>query len=813
VLETWIQDARYALRLLRRSPLFTLTAALSLAIGIGANTTIFSVASALLLRPLPGLADAGRLVDVGRTRDGRGFDTVSYPTYQDVRERATSLSGLYAIRLEPQPMSLAGTGGAESVHGTAVSGNYFDVLGTQARLGRLFTDADDRRDSPAVVISHELWQRRFASDPSIAGREVTISGTPRVVIGVAPAGFQGTTLLRSDLWVPLTARAGGPGGTDLLTERRAVWLFMGGRLKPGVTVPQANAEMQAIGETLAREYPDAYRSRGLALTPSAVIPGRVNMVSGFLALLMGIVSLVLLIACVNVAGMLLARAAARRREIAVRLAIGAGRARLVRQLLTETTVLFGAGCGMGIILSGWLTSLLLAVLPSLPMPLGVDITTDWRVVAFAIGLSLVAAVVSGLVPALQASRPDLVPSLKVQGQGSGSRLRLRNAFVVGQITLSLLLVIAAGLFLRALGHAASIQPGFDQTNVDVVSLDLAVAGMTTEQGKAFAKDMVERARALPGVRAAVLAVDLPLDGGRFSFGQLRLPGSADGTPAGTAPTDWNLVTPGFFGTLGVPLLKGRDFSDTDTDTAPAVGIVNQALARRLFGDDDPIGRQVEVSTPMSSDAQRITVVGVAADARFVSLGEAATPYFYAPLSQRYMSRVSLVVKSTGRTSIPQVRSMLRDMNPHLPVTSAMPLDQVTALGLIPQRIAASVAGTLGIVGLLLAAIGIYGVTSYSVSRRTREIGIRIALGADRANVLRLILRQGVLLTVIGVAIGLACAAAATRLLQNLLYGVSAMDPLTFAGTTLLFVIIAVAATYLPARRATRIDPMVALRVD
>jgi predicted permease len=814
VFETWMQDARYALRLLRRGPAFTLTAALSLAIGIGANTTIFSVASATLLRPLPGLTDAGQLIDIGRTRGGRGFDTVSYPTYQDVRERATTLSGVFAIRLEPQPMSLAGPDAAESVYGTAVSGNYFAVLGTTPRLGRLFTDSDDRRDGPAIVISHELWQRRFGGDATIVGREITVNGAPRVVIGVAPAGFQGTTLLRSDLWFPLTARAGGPGGADLLTERRAVWLFMGGRLEPGVTIQQADAELRAIGEALAREYPDALRDRGLTAAASAVIPGRINMVSGFLAVLMGIVSLVLLIACVNVAGMLLARATARRREIAVRLAIGAGRARLVRQLLTETVVLFGAGCAIGLVLSGWLTSLLLAVLPTLPLPLGVEITTDWRVVVFALGLSLAAAVLSGLAPALQASRPDLVPSLKAGGHSSGtSRLRLRNAFVVGQITLSLLLVLAAGLLLRALGRAVAIDPGFDQANVEVVSTDFALAGLTDEQGRLFANELVERTRALPSVRSAALTVDLPLDGGRMSFGNVRLPGSTEATPGGTAPTDWNVVTPTFFGTLGVTLLRGRDFTDADAGGTPRVGIVNQALGRRLFGDADPIGRQVEVVTPMSRSAERITIVGVAADARFVSLNETATPYFYVPLAQQYRSRVSLLVKTTGSTSIPQVRALVRQMNPNLPVTNAMALEQVTALGLVPQRIAAAVAGTLGVVGLLLAAIGIYGVASYTVSRRTREIGIRLALGADRGSVLRLILRQGLILTAIGVTIGLACGAAASQLLRSLLFGVSVLDPLTFAGAPLLFVVIALAATYLPGRRATRMDPMVALRAE
>jgi predicted permease len=407
-----------------------------------------------------------------------------------------------------------------------------------------------------------------------------------------------------------------------------------------------------------------------------------------------------------------------------------------------------------------------------------------------------------------------VPSLKAEGHGGGlSRLRLRSAFVVGQITLSLLLVIAAGLFLRALGHAVAIQPGFDQTNVDVVSVDFSLAGMTDTSGRLFARDLVERARALPGVRAAVLAMDLPLDGGRISLGHLRLPGSTDTRPEGTAPTDWNVVTPGFFATLGVPLLRGRDFTEGDGAGAPRVGIVNQTLARRLFGDGDPIGRQVEVVTPMSRDGERVTVIGVAADARFVSLTEAGTPYFYAPLAQQYTSRVSLLVKTSGRSSVPDVRALIREMNPNLPVTNALALDQVTALGLIPQRIAASVAGTLGLVGLLLAGIGIYGVTSYSVSRRTREIGIRMALGADRSSVLKLILRQGLVLTAIGIGIGLACSAAASQLVQGLLFGVSALDPLTFAGATGLFVLIALAATYLPARRATRVDPMVALRIE
>ena len=815
MLDTWLQDVRFAVRLLARSPLFTGTAALSLAIGIGANTTIFSVGSALLLRPPPGLASADRLVDVGRSTPDAAFDTVSYPNYADIRDRVTTLSGLFAHQIEPSPMSLGGTDGAERIYGALVSGNYFSTLGTTPLHGRLLRSDDDKIGSgnAVTVLGYDLWTRRFAADPQIVGRLITLNGHPFTVVGVAPRGFQGTTIVKAELWVPLSmlTEAMPDRRATLFTSRGATWLFMGGRLKDGITTEQANAELASIGQALEQEHPRTNENMRFHTAPIAAIPGMTGLIAGFIGLLMGIVTLLLLIACVNLAGMLLARGASRTREMAVRVAIGAGPGRVVRQLLTETAVLFVIGGIAGLLLSRWLTGLLLALLPQLPVPLSLQITTDWRVLLFTVVMSVLAAVFCGLAPALQARRTNLVTALKTDTlEGHHSRLRLRNVFVVGQVTMSIVLVIAAGLFLRALERAGNTPTGFDVQNVEVVALDLSLGRLDSETGRRFARDLLDRTRQLPGVTNATIAVDLPLDGGRMGFGSVRVPGSTAGPRQdGRLPADWNIVEPGFFQTLGVRLVRGRDFEVQDTASAPAVAIVNEAFARRAWPGVDPLGRQMETETDEGMRA--VTVVGLAEDARFMSVADPAEPYIYVPLAQVYQGRVNLVVKTSGTSVLPRIRALVRSMNPNLPVTEALSLADITALGTIPQRIAAALAGTLGAVGLLLASIGIYGVTSYAVTRRTREIGIRMALGAESRAVMRLVLKQGAVLAGIGVILGLGLGAVGGQLVQSLLYGVSGMDPVTFAVAAGLFAAVTLAATYIPARRAMAVDPMLALR--
>ena len=734
---------------------------------------------------------------------------------------------VYAHKMGAEPMSLGGADGAERIFGDMVSTNYFAILGARPQIGRLFEAADGNQPgtTPFAVLSHQFWKRRFNGDPAVVGRRLQLNGSPFTVLGVAAEGFHGTTLLTTDVWVPvsmvgeLSPRRTG----SILTSREGVWLVMGARLKPGVSLGQAQGELTSIAQALEREFPDANRGKGLRVAAAAPIPGNGAPVAAFMAVLMGIVMLVLAIACANVAGVLLARASGRRREIAVRLAIGAGRGRLIRQMLVESSLLFLVGGAAGLALARAMTTALVTRLPTLPLPIDMSLPLDSRALGFTLALSLVAALLAGLAPALQASRAEVVGGLKADARGGPERMRLRNAFVISQVAFSIVLVVGAGLFGRALQRAATIDPGFDPRGIELAFLDLSLSGYNETTGPAFAQQVVERVRALPGVESATVSAMMPLGMSRMGLGGLSLPGAAMPTerrgppPAGWLEADWNVVEPDYFKTMKLVLVSGRDFTAADRRGAQDVVIVNETAARRMWPNQDPLGKVLvhHLDRRGTSDQTRpMTVVGVARDAKYAFLGEQTPGFVYVPMQQQYIPRTTIVARAAdGRRLAAEIRSLLAAMNANVPVVNAQTFEEYASLGLLPQRIAAAVAGSLGVLGLLLAAIGIYGVTAYMVTSRTREIGIRIALGAQRLSVVGMVLRQGMVLTLTGAAVGLVLAAAASRLLGSLLFGVNATDPVTFVGAALLFVAIGLAACFTPARRATEIDAMEALRYE
>jgi putative ABC transport system permease protein len=817
----WLDDARrdlgHAVRLLRRAPLFTLTAVLSLAIGIGANATIFSVANAVLFRTPAGVADPDRLVDIGTRTPGGGFGNSSYPNYLDLRQWTTTLDSVYAYSLFPRAMSLGFSGGAgsERIFGTLVTGNYFAVLGVVPAAGTLFRLDESDEQAAAVVLSHRFWTRRFNQDPSVVGRAVSLNGRPFTIVGVAADGFQGTGIREGDVWVPLRTFT----STSSLTERASHWLLAGGRLKPGVPLAAAAAEADTIARGLAAEYRDDNKDLAFRLDALSPVPGGLAPLAVFFTLLLAIVGLVLVIACANLTGVLLARAAARRQEIAVRLAMGAGRSRLVRQLLAETLMLFALGGVAGLTLSRSLMSVLVSLLPALPFPVNVSLAFDARVLLFTAGVVFIAAMLSGLVPALQASKADVVSALKDDAQ-IPARLRLRHVFVIAQVAFSILLVVVAGLFVRALRAAGSSDPGFDPHGVELASLNLSLAGYTDTTGPGFVRDLVDRVRALPEVQQASVAVALP---GGFET-QRRAVSVPGVTPAGGQRffgVDWNNVEPGYFATLRIPLAEGRDFTDADRTGAPLVAIVGEGTARQFWPGRSAVGQHLVLQAigpggrANPNGAKPLLVVGVVRDIKASTLVDGLSrSLVYVPLQQQYLPSVTIAARTTrGQRIADQLRWVVTSADPNLPIVTSQTLAEATSIGLVPQRVVASAAGSLGFVGALLAAIGIYGVAAYGVARRTREIGIRMALGAQRSAVVVMVLRQGIWLAVIGSAIGLLLAAGASRVLVGFLFGIPSLDPIIFGGAAALFALVAFAACYVPARRATRIDPLTALRCE
>lgn len=808
--ESLSTDVRLALRGLRRAPLFALVAVVSIALGVGATTAIVTIANALLFRGPAGVAAPDRVLTVASTRDGHGFNTISYPTFLDY-SRVRSLSALAAMDLEPHALSLLTPQGSEVVRSGTVSGNFFAVLGVRPGVGRLFGPSEDSESdaAPVVVLSDAYWRKRFRADSTVVGRVITLKGSPFTIVGVASRGFQGPFAIAPDLWMPMRISLRLNGSDDELTERADLWLVAIGRLAPRVAMHTAQTELRTIAARLKATYPKEPDLDGVSVSPLSFVPGQGHQViEGFMAVLFVVAGLVLVIASTNVAGMMLARAAARQREFAVRIAMGASRFRIARQLLTESAIVGGAAAVTGLVLAKWLVQMIMGLVPRLPIPLVVHPTLDGGVLAFALAVTLLSTTAAGLLPAMASTKPDLVPALKLDAGATPRRQRLRSALVVSQIAASMLLLVVAALFGRALVKARAVDPGFVTRHIDVVSLDLSLAGYDDHRGRAQSTALLEEVRRLPGVERAALSAMLPLAGEATGYGAISVEGHAP--PKGDTAWygDWNVVSPGYFDVLGIPLVAGRTFSDADHDGAPDVAIWNETFAKNVFGTSAVVGRTFR------NGQRTMTIVGVARDAKYRALDDPPINFIYVPMAQRYRAQTALLVRVAGDADLSgSLRKLIARFDPRLPVLDHSTMDDQVALSLFPQRLALWITGSLGLVALLLALLGIYGVIAYSVARRTREIGIRVALGAARGSVLRMVLRQGFVAVSTGVLVGAVAAFGATRLLGSFLFGVPPTDLVAFGSAAALLGITALLASWVPARRAAAVDPMIALRAE
>lgn len=819
-METLLQDLKYGLRNLAKRPAFAAVAVFSLALGIGVNTTIFSFVNTALFRPLP-FPEADQLV---RVWDGMA---VSYPDYVAYRNESNVSLGLTAYA--QRPMSLVVNGESERISGELVSGNYFDVLQVNPILGRGFLPEEDAvaGRNPVVVLSNPLWRRRFNADREIVGKSVTLNQEAYTVVGVMPEKFAGATVLTPpDLWVPIMAEPLVNPGSRTLASPDSGWLMMMGRLRPESNQPAAQASVETIATRLHQERRDrksgpeepggravaVIEARGLMAPPQGRTPTLI--VAG---ILMTIVTLILLVACANVANMLIARAINRRKEIAVRLALGAGRWRIIRQMLTESLLLSVMGGLVGLLFALWGADLILPLVSEATAGniADLNLTPDVRVLSYTFLLSLVTGVVFGLLPALQSSKANVVSALKDEKIriGRTRALNLRNVLVVSQIAVSVLLLVTAGLFIRNLRNTQHAEPGFTTNDGLMASFDLGIAGYNKERGELFQKQLLERLRASAQIRSASLAEFVPLGIGRNVTG-LYIEGeqfSPDSPIDEKSKLSHAAVSSDYFKSLDIPLVYGRDFNDRDNETSPDVVIVNETLARRMSADGNAVGKRLR----MDSKGDYLEVVGVVRDIKYESLSESPLYFAYRPLGQRYQPAMTVHLRVVGdpAAAIGQLRSEVKALDPNLPLTDVKTMAEHMRLPLAPAKLFVSLTGGFAVLTVMLAAIGLYGVMAYLVSTRTHEIGIRMALGAQTSGIHRLILGQGMSLAISGIAIGLMAAFAFTRILSSLLYGVSATDPATFFGVAIGLAIVALLACYVPARRASKVDPLVALRYE
>ena len=800
-------DIRFAARSLRKQPLFTLVAVAVIAIGTGAVTTVASAINAMILRPIPGAADPDRLIAFDRrSADGREGASVSYHLYQQLRDRSHMLSGIAAWSKADMTLSTGGAG--TTVAGNLVSDNYFSVLGLRPAAGRFFLREEDDvpLTHPVVVVSYQYWMVNLGGDSSAIGKPLLVNGNKYTLVGVTPRGFHGVfSPIRVDAWAPLAMQRRLQPQFDLADSP---WLWTFGRLRAGATRDAARTELTSILAAHAAEtglmprYTTARIWSGFSLPEDAHV-----MFLSFGAVLFGAAALVLMIACVNVASMLSARAMARRREMAVRAALGAARTRLVRQLLTESLILSGAGtvAGVGV---AWIASLLLQ---SLPLPVDraliLDLTPDPHVLAFAAVLSIATGVIFGLSPALRGTRTDIATRLRANDAASADgKRRAGNALIVAQLALALTLLVTAGLFARSLVAGTSIDPGFETAHVATVRMNTEAWGYTPDQGRAFFRELRTQVKALPGVNAVSSTTVVPLAG---QGSETWIDASAFGeTPKLRVST--SAIDPGYFAVFGIPLLRGRAIDATDDERAAPVVVINETLEHRLTASSGGTA----VGRTFTLDSRRVTVVGVARDAKYNDLS-APPPVVFVPLAQHWTPTQTILIRATAAPSAlaPILDRVVSEIDPRAPHPAVVPMEAATSIALLPQRVAGGFTGVLGAIGLLLASVGLYGTIAYSVGRRTREIGIRIALGAHSGRVLAMVLREGMLLASLGLAIGLALAAAVTRLVSSYLVGVSALDALTFGSMAGLLALVALAASYIPARRAATIDPARALKME
>ncbi len=798
-------DSRLALRRLRQSPGFTAAAIVTLALGIGANTTTFSALNKLLLRPLP-VERPEKLVYLNTNHGG---SNLSYPTYKDFRDRTRTLSGLIAYRPAPVSLSLSGTNA--HLFGYEVSGNYFEVLGVKALLGRTLTPADDQKrlGHPVVVLSYANWKSRFGGDPAAVGNTVKLNGLAYTILGVMPPEFSGTErLLAPELYVPMAMEPQIEPGNDWL-ENRDTWnCWVVGRLNPVVTSGQAEAELNTIAAHLAHDYRNLEGTH-IVLSPPGLVGNLLRGgVIGFATVLMGVSGLVLLIACTNLASLLLARASDRRKEVAIRLALGAPKLRLIRQFLIESLWLSIAGAGGGILLASWITSFLGSWKPPIDIPVNLDIPLDGRVLLFTTAAGLLTTLLFGLAPGIQSARTDLVSALKNAAERFG-RWHAREFLVTAQIALSVVLLVATTMVVHSLRRALTINMGFNPQNAAAVGVDLGLAGYDDNRGREFQRRIVEKVAALPGIQSAGLADTIPLSINQSHTSTSRAD-KPEPKPDERIHANYYMVSPGYFQTMQTRILSGRAFDAHDRQGTPKVAIINRTLADRLFPNENAVGGKL---TGYGSGP--IEIVGIAEDGKYDSLNDRNEPAVFWPILQRYNSTAIIIARSSlpAEQLIRMLQDAVRELDPTLPFYQAGSLDDNLRLPLLPARLAASMLGGFGVLAIILAATGVYGVMAYAVARRRREIGIRMAIGATGGQVMSLVMRRTLVLLAAGGFFGGLAALAAGGLLTPILYNVSPKDPLAFALALLLMAAVALAAAWLPALNASRIEPASALREE